>query len=207
VVSKLAVSIGCIGLWAGSPASAAPRTYTIDGTASTARAHVGKTGIGSFAAHEHNVDAQGLQGEVMLDAANLAGSAVDLIVPTRTLTVTPEGEPDGDAPKVQEAMLGPHVLDAQRFSTIHFGSTGVKGSVKDGKYDLSVEGELTVHGVTKPVTVSVQMEQHGDLLAATGKFIIKQTDFGIEPTTVAGGLVKVENEVVLSFRISARAAP
>ena len=35
---------------------------------------------------------------------------------------------------------------------------------------------------------------------------VKQTDYGIEPTTAAGGLVRVENEVVLSFKISARAA-
>jgi hypothetical protein len=32
-------------------------------------------------------------------------------------------------------------------------------------------------------------------------------DFGIEPTSVAGGLVKVEDEVTLTFRIGARVIP
>src|SRR5260221_6699902 len=177
------------------PSAAAPRTFSIDGAASTATAHVGKTGIGSFAGHEHNVVAKGLQGEVMLDAASLPASAVDLIVPTRSLTVSAEGEPEGDAAKVQQIMLGPSVLDVQRFSTIHFGSTEVKGTQSaPGKYALTVAGELTLHGVTKPVTLPVQLEVHGDVVTASGKLTVKQTDYGIEPTTAAGGLVRVQDE-------------
>src|SRR6267142_3869231 len=127
--SRMTARISCLLIAAWIPAAlAAPRTFTIDGNASTATAHVGKTGIGSFAGHEHNVVARGLQGEVMLDAANLPASAVDLIVPTRSLTVSAEGEPEGDAAKVQQIMLGPSVLDVGRFSTIHFGSTEVKGA-------------------------------------------------------------------------------
>src|SRR5947209_3536205 len=106
-----AIAIGCLVLVTGSGARAAPRTFTIDAKVSTATAHVGKTGIGSFAGHEHNVVAKDVQGEIMLDATDLAASAVDLIVPTRSLTVSPEGEPDGDAPKVEQAMRGPSVLD------------------------------------------------------------------------------------------------
>src|SRR5439155_22443640 len=103
---------------------------------------------------------------------------------------------------------GPTVLDVGKFSTIHFGSTEVKGSQKEpGKFALTVTGELTLHGVTKAVTLPIQIEQQGETLTASGKLTVKQTDYGIEPTTAAGGLVKVENEVVLTFKISARAAP
>ena len=78
----------------------------------------------------------------MLDTGKVADSAVDLIVPTRSLTVSPEGEPEGDAAKVQQIMLGPSVLDTARFSTIHFGSTEVKGSQSaPGKWALTVAGE------------------------------------------------------------------
>ena len=75
-----------------------------------------------------------------------------------------------------------------------------------GVYDLTVAGELSLHGVVKPITLPVHVEVRGDSLTATGKLAVKQTDYGIEPTTAAGGLVKVENEVALSFRIEARAA-
>ena len=42
----------------------------------------------------------------------------------------------------------------------------------------------------------------GDRLTATGKFVIKQTDFGITPISV-GGVVKVKNELNITFTIVA----
>src|SRR5437764_83838 len=88
--------------WVAYASVAAPRTFVIDGNASSATAHVGKTGIGSFAGHEHTVVAQTIQGEVVLDPEELSRSSVDLIVNARSLRVGEEGEPEGDAPKVQQ---------------------------------------------------------------------------------------------------------
>src|SRR5207244_13399405 len=150
-------------------AAAAPRTFVIDGNTSSATAHVGKTGIGSFAGHEHNVVAQTIQGEVVLDVEDLSRSSVDLIVDARSLKVSEQGEPEGDGPKVQQAMRGPGVLDVARFSTIHFGSTRVTGKeTAAGSYDLTIAGELSLHGVAKPFTVPVHLELRGEGLTASG---------------------------------------
>jgi polyisoprenoid-binding protein YceI len=185
---------------------AAPRTYSIDGNHSVATAHVGKTGIGSFAGHEHTVIAGSLQGEVQFDHADLAGSSVDLIVVARSLTVSPQGEPEGDAPKVEERMRGPEVLDIARFATLHFRSTAVKGSqTSPNAWELRVTGEFSLHGASKTYEVPVRVELMADgSMVAEGKFSLNQTDFGIEPTSAAGGLVKVENEVSLTFKIGAK---
>src|SRR5438067_10905134 len=78
----------------------AARTFVIDGSASTATAHLGKTGIGSFAGHEHNVDARTIQGEIVLDAEDLTKSSVYRIVDARSLKLREEGQPEGDAPKL-----------------------------------------------------------------------------------------------------------
>jgi polyisoprenoid-binding protein YceI len=201
--------ISCLLLAAWIPAAlAAPLTFAIDGNASSATAHVGKTGIGSFAGHEHTVVAQTIQGEVVLDLEELSRSSVDLIVNARSLTVSEEGEPEGDAPKVQQVARGPSVLDVARHGTIRFRSVEVTGKrIAPSSYDLTLRGELTLHGVTKAFTVPVRLEAKGDTLSATGKMVVKQTDFGIEPTSAAGGLVRVEDEVVLTFRIGARATP
>ena len=40
-------------------------------------------------------------------------------------------------------------------------------------------------------------------LTATGKFVIKQTDYGITPISV-GGVVKVKNELNITFTVAAR---
>jgi polyisoprenoid-binding protein YceI len=201
--------LSCLLIASWIPAAvAAPRTFAIDGNASSAAAHVGKTGFGSFAGHDHTILAQAIQGEVVLDSEQLSRSSVDLIVNARSLKVSEEGEPQGDAPKVQQAMRGSKVLDVRRYAIIHFRSTEVTAKqVAPSSYDLAVVGELSMHGVTKPFTVPVRLEVHGDTLNATGKMVVKQTDFAIEPTSAAGGLVKVEDEVALTFRIAARAGP
>src|SRR3954464_2167416 len=93
------------------PARAAPRTFAIDSKASSVRIHVGKTGIASFAGHEHDVVARSVRGEVAADFEDLSRSSVEVIVDARSLTVLAEGEPEGDAPQVERAMKGPDVLD------------------------------------------------------------------------------------------------
>src|SRR3954467_5309603 len=113
-------SLCLLVLFSTEAAVAAPRTYEIDEARSSASAHVGKTGIFSFAGHEHVVLAQKMQGEVVLDPQDLPGSSVDIVVDARSLRVRPEGEPDGDAPKVEQAMRGQGTLDVAAHRTIHF---------------------------------------------------------------------------------------
>jgi hypothetical protein len=47
--------------------------------------------------------------------------------------------------------------------------------------------------------VHVEVKHSGD--AYSGRAEIKQTDFGIKPVTVGGGLVKVKDELEIEFEI------
>jgi hypothetical protein len=47
--------------------------------------------------------------------------------------------------------------------------------------------------------VHVEVKRSSD--AYTGRASIKQTDFGIKPVSVAGGVVKVKNELDIEFQI------
>jgi hypothetical protein len=44
------------------------------------------------------------------------------------------------------------------------------------------------------------------VLTATGRTVIGQKDFGIQPVSAAGGTVKVKNELAIEYRIVARAS-
>jgi len=70
---------------------------------------------------------------------------------------------------------------------------------------LTVGGDLSLHGVVRPIGVPVQIQLRGDALTCMGKLVVKQTDFGMEPTAAGGGLVKVEDEVTVTFGIISRA--
>ena len=189
------------------PALAATRTYSIDEKASHIQLHVGKTGIGSFAGHEHNIFAPQLLGEVNADFENLPASSVEVTVNARTMSVSEEGEPKGDAPKVQQAMRGPNVLNVQRFPVIRFRSQKVTGKKlsASSSYEMEVQGEMSLHGTVKPMVVPLKVEVQGETLTADGKMTIKQSEFGIKPTTAAGGLVQVEDDVPVTLHIVARA--
>ena len=97
-------------------------------------------------------------------------------------------------------------LDAAKYPSITFTTISSKSAGGD-KY--KVKGNLTLHGVTKPVTAVVTIRYKaqgeatkaagfdGDVLQISTKFAIKLTDFGIKlPPMVAG---KVSNEVTLDL--------
>lgn len=197
----------CVVLSAGASVHAAD-VYEIDPARSTMTVHVGKAGLFKFAGHAHEVTAPVASGRIAADPSDLARSSVTMSFRAADLRVTGKDEPEDDRPKVQEAMLGPKVLDSARFDTIAFTSRTVTGrALPDGIYDLRIEGDLSLHGVTRPVTVPVRIRTAPDgTLSADGTAVVRQTDFGMKPVSVAG-VVNVKNELGLTFAIVARRVP
>jgi polyisoprenoid-binding protein YceI len=189
---------------ASSTAWAQPHTYTIDPAGSHIVVHVGKTGLFGFAGHEHEIRAPLGRGTLIVDAAHVETSSADLRFDAGTLRVVAQGEPVKDVPKVQEAMLGPECLDVRRFPEITFvaRTIGARGAAR-GELEVSVGGTLTLHGVSREITVPVHVTVGDDLLSATAIMTLKQTDFGIKPISVAG-VVKVKDELRIELTLVAR---
>jgi polyisoprenoid-binding protein YceI len=74
----------------------------------------------------------------------------------------------------------------------------------DNRYQANLNGNLTLHGETRPITIPTQVTLLGDMLRAGGEFPLLQTNFGIAPVSVAGGTLKLKDEVKFSFDIVAR---
>jgi polyisoprenoid-binding protein YceI len=181
--------------------------YVVAPDESTVTIRVGRSGLFKFAGHEHEVVAPALRGEVVADTGDLSRSSVWVTFEAAALRVTGKGEPAEDVPKVQAAMVGPKVLDAERFPEITFRSRAVSGHAAGaGAYDLQVTGDLTVHGVTRTVTLPLRVELADKSVAASGRTVIRHTDHGLKPVSVAG-VVNVRNEIGVEFRITARAVP
>ncbi len=188
---------------AAAAGTAAGTTYPVVESKSSVRIHVGKSGAFSFAGHRHEVQAP-VSGTVTADPANLSASSVDLTFASGRLRVLPDGEPSGDAPKVEEVMHGPEVLDAVRFPEIHFRSKKVAGrALSGGAYELSLVGELSLHGVTQEITVPVKVTLDGRSLTAAGQTTLGHDQFGMKPVTAGGGTVKVANDIHIDFQIVA----
>ncbi len=68
---------------------------------------------------------------------------------------------------------------------------------KDGSYKVSVKGDLTMHGVTKNVTVNGVVEIKAGKPTARGSFVISLKDFKIDASSVTE---KVEVEVSCQYQ-------
>lgn len=193
---------------AGSTAiirGAAARSFTVDQAQSHATIDVGKSGVLSFAAgHTHEVLAPVIAGAITVDPANPSRSTVRVQIDASALKVTGKGESAGDVPKVQQAMASDQVLNVRRYPTIVFESraVAVKGA-PGATLGLIITGDLTLHGVARPLSVPVSVRIDESTLTATGHFSLKQTDYGIKPVSV-GGVVSVKDTVEISFTIVGR---
>jgi polyisoprenoid-binding protein YceI len=197
------VTSALFALGSSALAGAEGTTYPVVGPKSSVRIHVGKSGAFSFAGHRHEVSAP-VSGTITADPLNLSASSVDLTFASARLRVLPEGEGAGDAPKVEEVMHGPQVLDAVRFPEIHFRSKKVAGrTLPGGVFELSLVGELSLHGVNQEITVPVKVTLDGRSLKATGQATLRHDQFGMKPVSAGGGTVKVANEIVIDFEIVA----
>jgi polyisoprenoid-binding protein YceI len=185
-------------------ANAESRLYSLDPKAGQIVIHVGKSGLFRFAGHEHDVVVGSFRGKVAVDPEQVGRSSVDITIDAASLRVTGKGEPAEDVAEVQATMVGPKCLDVVRFPSIHFVSKAVSaGRNAANARDVAIRGDLTLHGVTREITIPVRIELAPDSIQATGATTLRQKDFGITPISIAG-VVNVKDELVLSWRLVGR---
>ena len=183
----------------------ATQSFVIDPASSSAVVAVGKAGVFSFAAgHTHEVTSP-IKGTVELDANDPTQSTIHMEIDAAALLVSSKNEPPDDVPQVQKAMLSDKVLDVEHYPTIVFQSSRVTITKSAGQaWELTVSGDFTLHGSTKPLAFPASAELSADRLTAHGQFQIKQSDYGIKPVSVAG-VVKVKDELVITYTVVANA--
>lgn len=148
-----------------------------------------KSGVFSGFGDNHDVEAPIAEGTI-----DETGSRVRFVVHAQRMKVLDPQLPADKRQQVQERMLGPDVLDSERFPQITFESTKVEPATQG---ELLVDGRLSLHGVTHPVSARVR-KQDGRYV---GTCTLKQRDFGIKPISIAGGTVKVKDELKIEFDI------
>lgn len=207
----LLASLACCGIaLAGLAARSsgrlvqAPTVLAIDAAGSRVVINVGRTGLLSFAGHDHEVLAPSVRGSVTFVPDDWQRSSVALEFDASALKVTGKGDPPADVPAVQRVMLSAEVLDTGKFPIVAFRSSRVSATPRTSGIELVIEGNLTLHGVTRPTTIRAVATPDAEGLTARGGFTLKQTDFGMKPVTAAGGTVRVKDEIAIQFVFKAR---
>jgi polyisoprenoid-binding protein YceI len=193
-----------LAIMAALAAAQQSEELVIDPGQTTITLHVGRAGVFGFAGHDHEVVAPAVQGQIALDRSNISRSTVSATFDATALKVTGKGEPAEDVPEVQQVMLSDRVLDVQRYPTITFRSRQVSVLKQStNQATLRVTGDLTLHGVSRPLDVPVTVEFTTNGLRASGKTTVQQSQFGIRPVTAGVGTVRVKDDVDVMFSITA----
>ena len=157
-----------VSLAAAAPALAAPVTYTVDNTHTFPRFSYSHFGYSTQLSRFDTT-----RGRVVYDAAAKTGS-VDITIDAKSVNT-------GYA-TFNEHIQGEDFLDTAKFPTATFKSTKV---IFKGDKPVKVEGNLTLKGVTKPVTLTVtsfQSMAHPMLkkpaIGANAFTVVKRSDFG-----------------------------
>lgn len=183
-------SIALFGILAALSSSVAfAQTRGIDTAHSTMTVHVFKTGVFSAFAHNHDISAPISEGTVDLNRRR-----VSLRVDATKLRILDRDASQGTREQIQKTMEGPEVLDSERFSEISFHSTTVDAT---GDQRWTVRGVLGLHGQMRPLLVEVSLKDGHYVGTAT----IQLSDFAIKPINIAGGTVKVKDEVKVQFDV------
>jgi polyisoprenoid-binding protein YceI len=176
--------------------------YKIDPSQSRFMVKASAGGLLSFAAHDHNIAIKNFSGEVQFNYGTVEPASMHLSIKADSLAVTDKVS-DSDRQKIETTMRD-EVLEVGKHPEITFKTTSVSASkLEEGKYQARLTGDLTLHGTTRQLVVNANLDFGTNTLRARGQFSLKQSAFGIKPVSVAGGTVKVKDELRLSFDIVA----
>ncbi|TXG94862.1 MAG: YceI family protein [Rhodocyclaceae bacterium] len=166
---KKQLAILSLALAAAAPSFAAPETFTLDGNHTFPRfsyAHLG------YSLQMSRFDKA--TGTVVLDKAAKTAS-VDIVIDTKSIST--------GSTTFNEHIQGEDFLDTAKYPTATFKSTKV---VFEGDKPVSIEGKLTLKGITKPVTLKVTSFQamphpmmKKDAIGANATTTVKRTDFNM----------------------------
>ncbi len=185
------VSAAALALLAGfaAPAQAKPETYAFDPFHTNVYWQANHFGFsnpsGKFAT---------VTGSLVLDEEKPADSKVDVTINT--------GSVETGIPLFNEHLKNDKFFNSEKFPTATFQSTAVELTGKD---TAKVQGNLTLLGITKPVTLDVKLNKVGEnpisklkTAGFSATTIIKRSDFGI-----VYALPGVSDDVHMSFEVEA----
>jgi polyisoprenoid-binding protein YceI len=178
-------------VFAARNGASAPANYTVDPVHSSAIFRIKHMNVSYFWGRFNDVS-----GTIAWDAENPEASSFDVRIKTESV--------DSNSKARDNHLKGPDFFNAKQFPVMSFKSSGVK---KAGDNAYEVTGELTLHGVTKPLTAKIEMTgegkgmQGGKVVGFETTFEIKRGEFGM---TGGKGALGEDVRVVVSLEAASK---
>jgi polyisoprenoid-binding protein YceI len=187
--------------------------FEIDPSRSKFMVKASRGGVAWFKGHDHHIAVRDFSGQAELTSDVLAFDApnVDLFYSASlnfTVRAASLEETSDVFTQQQKGIINKElkeiVLETAKYPEITFRSTDVKGELKAGKFEVKIGGDMTLHGVTKHITIPATVSVEGNTLHAVGEFSLDRSDFNVKATSAFHGMVRIKNSLKFTFDIVGR---
>ncbi|MFZ0060592.1 MAG: YceI family protein [Pyrinomonadaceae bacterium] len=177
------------------------REYVLDSSRSKFMARAFSGGLLWFKGHDHFVAVREFTGEAQITPDSITPASLRIsakaasMVETRDVFTEPQKQ-------IINKELREIVLLPEQYPDIIFQSTKITGAaIGNNQYDLKIIGALTLHGVTRSITIPTKVTLSGNDLRAQGEFSINRSDFKVKATSAMHGMIRVRDKIKFEFDI------
>lgn len=191
------LSLTCLALAA---AQAEPAAYVLEPDAdSRLELRVAKTGLMSGKVHVFRFERFSGAFEYHSDAPE--ASSVSLTIESASIVCEDDWLSEKNKAKVDREARGP-MLAVDKHPQMRFRSTSFQTGSVEGEW--TVQGELEIRSVARPVELAVTLEPSGGAFVVAGSAVVRLKDYGLKPPSAALGMIGTRNEMDFSFQLTAR---
>ena len=125
--------------------------------------------------HDGNLKMQ--NGNITLDNNKISGEVV-----INMLSLTNSDLPAGSGERLVGHLRSADFFNVERFPTakLKIQKSRIIEKLGDGHYKMIIDGDMTIKGVTNPISFEVKVNLDADIKTAEGKFIFNRNDFNIQ---------------------------
>lgn len=172
--------------------------YSIDPKASQFTVQAFASGLIAAVAHSPRIAIREWTGTVRFVPGTLSPAKLKMQIKTASFEVLDELR-ESDRRELQRVMHQ-DVLESRTFPEVLFESSNINvDQLKESLYRVNVDGLLSLHGVTNQHTFFCQVAFGVDTFRAHGEFTLLQTEYGIPIASIAGGTLKLQDELKFRF--------
>jgi polyisoprenoid-binding protein YceI len=186
-----------------SPVAVQADRYIIDSRASRFTVQAFATGLLARMGHNPVIGVRDFSGEMKFNPDKLQAGGFRLAIKSASLSVQNDIS-DKDLREI-ERLMNQEVLETSKFPEILYEAATISVTkMADMLGSATLNGNLTLQGVTRNQTIEVRVALLGSMLRASGDFTLDQTDYNIKLVSAAGGALKLKDEIRFSFEMVAR---
>ena len=141
---------------------------------------------GTSTLHDWDINVESFTGKAKMNGENMESASFEAVVKSMKSGTS---SMDDNTYKALKEKDHPKII---------FKSTGI--SANNGK--LTIKGNLTIAGVTKPVTLSTTLEKWAEpTMTVKGSYTFNMTEFGIDPPRAMLGTIRTGDEITIAFKL------